>query len=173
MENRPNFCAQCGAQLDDADSFCVRCGKEIGSAPSATAAPAYVQQVSSKRSTTLWVIFFLGLLWGVNATYSGIDIILNAKDILDLVDISVFEDAGIDPQMLVDMMTAIGAIILISGILALITAVLVFMRKFHTIALICCIISSILALIALVGIIGLIVAYFLNKSKNEFTPTKV
>ncbi|MCL2317612.1 MAG: zinc-ribbon domain-containing protein [Methanomassiliicoccaceae archaeon] len=166
MNDRPSYCSKCGSQLYESDSFCVRCGAKIDA--QTTSAPVNVQQGSEKRSTKLWIIFALGIIWAVIAIYSGIDAIINAQSSIDMIDIGTWEALGLDPQLLIDMVKAIGVVFIISGILSLITSILVYARRYHTIALVACIIGSILALIALVGIIGLIVAVFLNGSKNEF-----
>ena len=161
MNDGPSYCSKCGAQLIESDSFCVRCGAKIEELSSS--APAYVQPVSSKRSTVLWIIIVLGLIWTVIAILTSIEAFFETEAIAEMVDPGPF-----DIQFIKSMVIALGVMFLISGIMSLITAVLAFVRKFHTAALVCCIFGSILAVISLVGIIGLILAYFLYKAKNEF-----
>ena len=170
------FCTKCGYRLYESDTFCTKCGAEVGVTPTQMSAPQNVQHIDSKRSTTLWVIIIFAAGWAILGIYSGLSTLLNAHDMVysaltpDILD--QLETIGFDPQTLVDVFTIVGALILISGIMSLMTAILVFIRKQHTVALILCIIGSVLMLIGLFGIIGLIVAYFLNKSKHEFAPSK-
>jgi len=140
------------------------CGAMIGTYHNTT--QAKVQDGS--RSTTLSVIAALGIFWGVFAIAYGMVAIVNTEFFMDGVDLGQWEAVGLDIQLLYDMIKAIGVVLLFSGILSMITAVLVLLRKYHTVALISCIIGSVLALISLVGIIGLILAYFLHKSKKDF-----
>jgi magnesium-transporting ATPase (P-type) len=170
MNDKPAFCPTCGAHLGESNTFCAKCGAGIDD-ESTTTSPK-MQNSTSQRSTIMWVIIILAAIWAVFAIIWGIWAIISAQaqidgaltsDILDTLN-----QFDIDPQTLVTAVQAIGAVFLISGIMAAMTAVLVLLRKQHTIALILCIIGSILALIALVGIIGLIMAYYLNKSKGEF-----
>ena len=173
MENNPAFCTSCGAPLRESDTFCIACGAKIGDP--INAASLDTQNGTSKRSTMIWMIVALAIIWAAYAIYSGTAIIIAAQASIDSAltpDLSdQLNTLGVDSQTLVTFMQAIGVVILVSGIMSLITGVLVYLRKQHTIALILCIIGSILALIALAGIVGLIVAYYLNKSKNEFTPS--
>lgn len=61
-----------------------------------------------------------------------------------------------------------GIMLMLSGASAVITAVLVFLGRSHTIALISCVISAILGLSIVIGFYGFLVANAIAKAKDEF-----
>lgn len=173
MEERLAFCPSCGGPLRDSDTFCTECGAKIGESHVATS--PNTQSTTSKKSRMLWVIIILGILWAAAGIILGAETLINAKaqieniltpELLEQLDILNF-----DIDMLVTIVQVTGAVFIISGIMAAMTSVLAYLRRYHSVALILCIIGSVLALISLIGIAGLIVAYYLSKSKGEFIPS--
>lgn len=174
--NKSSFCTSCGAPLRDSDTFCMTCGYKAGGGDgSSQAASRDAQQGLLKRSGRLWVIFALAVIWAAFAIYYGQWYFLNAGPMVDeafAANSSLWDIiSDSDYQLLKNVISAVGIVLLISGIAALMSAVLILIKRLHTVALILCIIGSALALIMIIpGIIGLISAYFLHQSKHEFVP---
>ena len=61
-----------------------------------------------------------------------------------------------------------GILLMLSGVFAMPLAVLIFMRRFHTITVIICVISAIFGLLAIIGFYGIIIAFKIYKAKGEF-----
>jgi len=72
----------------------------------------------------------------------------------------------IDPTMSVFYIP--GIMLMISGLFAAVTAVLVFLKRFHIIAVTTCIISAIFGLAIVIGFYGFTVAHSIAKAKGEF-----
>jgi len=110
----------------------------------------------------------LSIIWAVIILYLSLTIISNIDSIMN----SVIDRVGSDyDQATIDslrsVLTALGYMWFVGGILSLVTGILVLFRKLHTITVVICIVASITSLPY--GIIGFIVAYFIHKSKPEFT----
>jgi len=169
-DDSPHFCMACGAPLRESDTFCTKCGTTVGSV-----APAATRQTQTNRSepnsNTLLLPAVLSAAWAIPAMIAGIFLIVSADYIVSLVDsgtMDILLDYGFTANDFVTLYVVIGALLVASGALAAIASVLAFLKKYYIIALIACIISSLLVIMFLVGIVGIIVAYFLAKSKHEF-----
>jgi len=116
----------------------------------------------------------LSAVWAAIALVLGLFFILGADYIMGIFDSTpdfwnIMEDTyGYTRDDIAYSLFVTGAVIAASGAFAAVTAVLSMTKKFHFVALIACIISSLLGLIILVGAIGFIVAYFIYKAKDEF-----
>lgn len=170
-DNSSNFCISCGAPLRDSDTFCPTCGATVGQtgSTSGTPMPSHTRSVwSSKLSLKLIILAMLSIIWAVIILYLSLTIISNIDSIMN----SVIDRVGSDyDQATIDslrsVLTALGYMWFVGGILSLVTGILVLFRKLHTITVVICIVASITSLPY--GIIGFIVAYFIHKSKPEFT----
>ena len=167
----PCFCSICGASLRESGTFCSKCGASIGSngfAVSRSNSYNYIKPKSNK----LIIIGILSLAWGLYALYSGTNMALTAEATLNSVfssyDPTFWDGKGTNLDTLITFITVAGVLISLSGIFALITAITSFFKRFYIVALVSCIISSVLALVIIIGIVGLIVAYFIHISKEDF-----
>lgn len=158
-EETPSFCTGCGAPLREADTFCTACGSKNAGYASVPAA----QQGTQKRSARLWAIFALAVIWAAYAICYSIWCFLTPNPTF-----SGFQ------QIADTLFTIMAVITLISGIAALMTAILILMRRMHLVALILCVAGSVFAFAGGFSVIpmfiGLVVAYFLFKSDYEFMP---
>ena len=161
----PRYCVKCGSVLQNNETFCTICGAKTNSSGA---------EKSSQKGNKLLVIGIFSVIWALCGIGMGLDLILTADASISQMDSlmpgfwDAMEEVGITADYIESMIVLIGSILTVSGVLAAITAVLSFAKRQYTIALIACILSSILALIMLVGIIGLIVAYFITQAKQEF-----
>jgi len=160
---------KCGAPLRESDTFCTTCGEAIGSTPQAQPYPQY--GYPQKKSNNLLIVGILSAIWALIALILGLYLVFSAEAIVGELDSATWDiliDSGLTYDDITGVLVMIGAIIAASGALAAVTAVLSFTKRFYVVALIACIISSILGLIILVGAIGFFVAFFIYKAKNEF-----
>ena len=161
----PRYCVKCGSLMQNNETFCTICGAKTNSSGA---------EKSSQKGNKLLVIGIFSVIWALCGIGLGLDTILTADEFISQTDSlmpgfwDAMEEFGITADYIESMIVSIGAVITVSGLLAAITAVLSFAKRQYTIALIACILSSILALILLVGIIGFIVAYFITQAKEEF-----
>ncbi|MDR1404239.1 MAG: zinc ribbon domain-containing protein [Candidatus Methanoplasma sp.] len=167
----PNFCTSCGAPLRDSDEFCKSCGtSRIGGTE--TGPREQYGRARTGTKNTLTILGILCAVWAIISLFEGISAISSVDALLDSMkgyteywDI-ISETIG--ENTLRAMFSAIGALFVISGILSAVTALLCFLKRFYTIALVTCLIASVCVLVGLVGIIGLIVAFFIHKNKDSF-----
>ena len=113
----------------------------------------------------------LSAVWAVIASLIGIYMISIANSLVAEMGqdtLNTFLNLGYTQDDVVNLIIAIGAVILASGLMAAVTAILSFLKKFYIIALITCIISAVLGLIILIGFVGFIIAYLIHNRKHEF-----
>ena len=168
-EGSHNFCTKCGANVHDYDEFCPACGEVLkeGAKPAANR--------SYNPNSKLPLIKALGGIWAIYAIINGITSIIFIDNMMTMME-DIFVGMGLEyADMWYSMedfyrmfMLVSGALCLVSGILAVVCTYCCIKKKNHTIALMTCIIGSILVIPSLVGLVGLIVAHFLSKSKPEF-----
>lgn len=168
------YCTQCGANLKDDDTFCSECGYPVGG--STENAEQYEKSKKSMAVSNakgyIIAIVLLCIAWGVLAIYNGMDLVFNINSIIEQLKQSDMWDTVLQymtEQEFRNIMAAMGYVLIASGVLALVTALLVYLKKNYKIALIMCILSSILALIFIIGIFGFIVVYLITKTKDVFT----
>ncbi len=130
-----------------------------------------------KNNIGLPVIGVLSAIWALGALGLGLMLVINAEAIADLALESYgqefFDEYGITYEFFMQFVALLGAVLTASGALAAVTAVTAFMKKFYTVALVTCIISSILGMVILLGIIGLFVANLIRHAKDEFDPSGI
>ena len=169
-EEPPNFCTSCGAPLRESDTFCTTCGASV-SGHSSTA-PPYARYESPKpKDKRLLIMAILSAVWAVFAIWQGLEGVLAAESAVSGLESSPEFDFIFElftHNELVSLIVAVSAVILASGILAAVTAILAGTKRFYTVALVACIFSAALGLIAIVGFVGFIVAYFIHTRKYEF-----
>ncbi|MDR2698727.1 MAG: zinc ribbon domain-containing protein [Candidatus Methanoplasma sp.] len=170
MEDKENsnFCSGCGAPLRDSDTFCASCGTTRGGSANTT------QYGNPKpKSHTLVVAAVLSIIWALIALGLGIYFTLWVDSLMDLINstpeyLEILNEYGITTSDMSSVLYMIGAVLIASGLFAAISAALCLMKKFYIVALIMCILASVLVITALVGIVGLIVAYLIYKGRDEF-----
>jgi hypothetical protein len=160
------FCQKCGKEIDGGAAFCPSCGAPAGgqpnNGPSYNSGPAYApgpefnnpngsygssgnyqNQNKQDLGSNLTIVVIFGILWAIISLPLGF--------------IGIYGGFILVP-------------LAISGLFAVITIILILMRKSHTLALVLCIIGSALGLICFIipGIFGLFMAYLLHQSKDKF-----
>lgn len=103
---------------------------------------------------TLTIILVLGLLWAIGSLMLGIFILAFG--------IPFFYLAGV----------MAGAVCLGGSAFAFISCVNIYMQKNHQLALVCCILGSVIAIFTggiIAGVVGIIFAFLLSKEKYRFT----
>lgn len=168
--DHPGFCTECGAPLRESDTFCTSCGAEPGNPPSRPHAYA------KPKTDTLMIAGILSLISAVLALVIGTYYILDAeavgRSIYETRETGLWDAAGFGLDTIVLVCTAVGALLIVSGVLALIAAAASFVKRSYAVALTVCIISAVLGLMMLVGIIGFVAAYVIYKAKNDFKDNK-
>ena len=164
-DNTLNFCTGCGANIRSSDEFCPSCGLSLKE-KKAPAARQYEQ-----KTYRLYIVAILGVIWAIYALFYGIDLISNIDQAMNNLTSNPYWDAISDiytEDVLKSLMITLAYLMIASGILAAITAVFCILKKMYIVALIACILGSILSLIFIVGIVGFICVYLITKSKWEF-----
>jgi len=154
MNDRPNFCANCGVPLSESETHCFACGARSGNAA------LYGQSIEKQRtdkgmSVILIVAAFLSLLWAMVALTFGLTFF-----ILEHIDFYFFDFFHIEGMMW-----------MISGGLSVITTITAFSRKFFLISLSSCLIASVIVLPW--GIVGIVVSIMIIISRSEFKRSKL
>ncbi|MCL2296496.1 MAG: zinc ribbon domain-containing protein [Methanomassiliicoccaceae archaeon] len=168
-EEKNNFCTSCGAPLRDSDTFCASCGSTREAARTYSSSQQYSQ--SQAKKNTLPFIGIACLLWAAVALFIGIFFIYCIDYLVDAIMADASWDVyseTLNEESLRSLFLTIGAILIASGAFSAISAILCFLKKMYIVALISCIIASVLGLIILAGIVGIFVAFFINKNKGEF-----
>ena len=166
-EDNNNFCMSCGAPLRDSDTFCTNCGS---TRKGAAGSPAQqYNQPPAKKSNTLLFLGIACLLWAAFAIVIGIYYLHSVDSMIDTL-MNDYEElfANIGEDYLRSIFVAFGAVFIASGALGAIAGLLCILKRMYIVALITCIIASVLALISVVGIVGFIVAFFIYKNKGGF-----
>ncbi|MDR0509267.1 MAG: hypothetical protein LBG63_05565, partial [Candidatus Methanoplasma sp.] len=132
-------------------------------------------QPQAKKSYALMILGIACFAWAIFALYDGIYTLYNVDGEIEAMK-NILMDAGYENLLseffegdsIRNMLIAVSAVIVASGALSAIAGLLCITKRLYIVALITCIIASVLALIFLVGIIGFIVAYFIYKNKDKF-----
>ena len=157
------YCSKCGKEVESGASYCSYCGAAMtgqterhdgwidnyGPNSPNNSGASYAPAGLGNMLTN---IYRLGILWAIVAILLGI-----------------FYIDGVNIIFGADLIMTIGVMSIISGIFALLTSVLIIIRKGYIVAFILCLVGSILAIIFIVGIIGLFFAYQITKEKDRFT----
>lgn len=175
------FCGKCGRELKDDQNFCPVCGCEADATAKAGADPKmkYVPKPPRGPPDVRFIGIFCAV-WAIIAVAVGI--IVLASNISDNVwgsltpeMIKWLKEQGFteeDIRALADMVIrvsyTVGVFILLSGILAGISAGCCFARKKYTVALYTALFSTILALVILVGLCGFVFVYLIHRNKDGF-----
>jgi magnesium-transporting ATPase (P-type) len=126
-----------------------------------------------QKSNRLIFVSILSFLWAIAAISMGFYYMVAADAIVEETLI-ILDDMGYVINFdLAQLIIIFGALMLSSGILAAVTGVFSLLKRFYVVALVTCILSAALAMIFIVGFFGLIVAFFIYKSKDEFTDNRV
>lgn len=170
MDDGTGFCVRCGAALGEGDAFCSECGNAAGD----IAGCADCRTVAAEADTSngrLMLAAMLCLLWGLISLYVGLDTLWSVDAVMetfaemDLLDalIPYISEAELRSSIVVT------AYIFLAGAAASLTAgILAGIKRQYTVAVVSCIIASVLGSLALVGIFGFLVAYMIHKSKGAF-----
>jgi len=160
-DNTLNFCTECGANIRSYDEFCPSCGCNLKQ-------KSQRQNVTNRGDNKLNLVAIMGGIWAFFALMVGIVCIVSLDAMMDAM-IEVYGNT-FDVEFLETIILIVGYCLLASGILSVISVVLCATRKYYTIALITCIVGSLLALLCtiIIGILGFIAAYWIYKSKDWF-----
>ncbi len=163
------FCTRCGAILQEDYVFCPECGSPVGDAEAHAACSAASADAGRSRLT---LIAAMCIIWGLIALYFGISILTNLDTMVDAVmDSGIFEEVGmlVTEAEVGETMRMLAYITLAGAAAAMVAGVLCGIRREYGIAVLACVIASILGLVLFVGVIGFAVAYMISRSKAAFT----
>ena len=169
-----NFCSNCGAPMRDSDTFCASCGTTVGKSAAST------QQYgnSKPKSSRLTAIIVLSAIWAIVALAFGLYLIFARESLLAYFDSlpdfwdTMYDLYGATRDDTFNSLYFTGIVMAASGALAALTAILAAIKRFYILALIACILSSIIGLFVIVGFVGFIVAYLIYKARGNFTAGK-
>ncbi len=172
------FCIYCGAELSESDTFCTACGAEVppeGSVPAPDTAqgPAPAYQRSGGKLGSLGTLM---LLYGIVAMILALMLLASyiAFDTFwemmedDPAYKPIIDSYSKDDMKLGTLLS--GATFLGSSICALISGYLTNKRENYNMALLTCILATVLSFSMIITlIIGIIVTIKLSSGKSEFT----
>ncbi len=165
------FCTQCGAEMGPEDTFCPSCGARAdgGANPNRRA-------TTSAESNSLDNTRVLILLYGVFALGLGLLALAGSSMMTDPGMKQAFIDAGInvDLEELAASAAMESAVVVVSGICALISSYLVSKRTNHTAAWVLCVAAAAASLILfplgiITFVVGLYMAYRVKKAEPLFS----
>lgn len=191
-EKELTFCTRCGAKISSDAAFCPECHAQVAVIPQKTAEEYFQKDVGLKQSNTMLWTKILLFVYGGLALISGIMLagmsgwslsVLESSDPEYLK--SLLDSLGMTKQQYLDFCNVAGIAYLISGALALISGVMCAKRRYNKIAVVLCVIASIVSSLQLIAvpadqmasnavfvavtvIVGLIVACLIYKVRNEF-----
>lgn len=167
MDDGTRFCVRCGAALGEGDAFCSECGNAAGD----IAGCADRRTAADTGNGRLMLAAILCLLWGLISLYVGLDTLWSVDAVMetfaemDLLDALIPYISEAELRSLI----VVTAYIFLAGAAASLTAgILAGIKRQYTVAVVSCIIASVLGSLALVGIFGFLVAYMIHKSKGAF-----
>ena len=171
------FCTGCGTAVEPGMQFCPQCGLVIkGSAADEEMQERYKQiDVAVSYARRNWLIFLLAV-YAIPATIAGIIILVNAGATADSIWASdAFQEwiksKGYNYTVddIKNFITYAGAMELVSGLCAAASLACVCMRKYWIVAIITCLVASILCFWSIFGmIIGFIVTWMIFDSRDLF-----
>jgi len=168
-----NFCTECGANIHQNDEYCPACGYKLKDY-SANYTNNYVDpRYRAETIRRLNIVIITGAIWAVIAILNSIYSLVTFDSLIDSIreiyieaSLSLTEDFI---ELLRSIMIATSIVLIISSILAMISAILCWQKKFYNVAYWACIIGSILSLIYIIpGVIGLILSSRIKAAKSEF-----
>jgi len=165
------YCTQCGAEMGPEDTFCPSCGARADGAVNPNRrAPA------SAESNSLDTTRILILLYGIFALGFGLLALAGSSMMNDPSMQQAFIDAGLDVdfESLAASAALESAVVVVSGICAIISSYFVSKRTNHTLALILCIAAAAASLILfplgiITFVVGLYMAYRVKKAESLFS----
>ena len=178
-ESAESFCTQCGAKLEPGATFCSACGKGVsemsgssdaGASPSG---PAPGRTANAPNNEPMRTISFAILIWGVFAAIFGAYCLIASDSIVQILKDTgtwqQFVDMGYTESYVKDIFVWSGALMLASGLTALLSAHFVYRGERFQIAFVMCLISTLFACTGIITfVIGLIVCYQIYKYKSQF-----
>ncbi len=191
------FCYKCGASLPNGADFCPECGASIRNAGTSERVE-YTARPSSGLKKDLGAIPILIMVYGILAIIGALLTLLVGASLESMIDtFREFVKEGVitqdDFDQLMNMLGLVdeaaipavklkfiteGAILAISGILALVSANFCSKLQNFKVALTCCMVSSGVTLFMMVfldptgiilAIVGFIISYLIYQKKDLFT----
>lgn len=163
--NDSKFCVSCGSKVNEESTVCSVCGKHVNE--------NYEVKTPSKpvKNYLIFVAAF-SLIYAVFSIVMGSSMISMTDAVIEALkgETEIWEELMnlTTEDELKNMMVYLGAAVVLSGVFAAITGILSALKKYYIIALICCIISTLLGAIILIGLAGIIIAVLIVSSKYAF-----
>ncbi len=186
-EDNFGFCPKCGASLPADSNYCPECGAILGNVGSTqNAASAPVDKTTEPMSGWFLISTFCLTLYGIVMLISGIYLVIDTPALLDMMNqvyldaygMSIYQELSellgmeITRDYLVQIFTTAGIGAIISAIVALVSAVLCYKRRFYMITLALTVIVMLISIFTggslLSLIVGLIVLFGIYSSKPYF-----
>lgn len=169
------FCNQCGKELEYNSQFCRHCGAIVTGTPADEARKNdFKRMEEAANEGRITLITFLIAIYAIPAFIFAIYAVFNIDHITnslwnDDAIHKVFIENNITQSMVHDAVTAISYMMLVSGLAAVASGVLCFLRRYWLVAVVCCFIAAVLCVWSIFGaIIGIFVGWFLISAKPSF-----
>lgn len=168
------FCSQCGFKLSEGDHFCPSCGKSISDMYSETGACSTKEHCNNSLTNKMNFLAALMIIYAAPAILLGAYLFIDATSLTDvlwnnaefqqiLIDMNISYDSLLESFKLTGIMT------LVSGVFVAISFVVTLKRISWKIAVITCVIGSILAYSTIIGlVIGLVIAFMLYNARSYY-----
>jgi hypothetical protein len=171
------FCTACGKSIEPGMQFCPHCGMVVSGSE---ADEEFKERQKEFGKVILmarrnWLIFFLGI-YAIPVIIASIIVLVDASATANAVWASDefqswIASHGYDYSLqdIQNFITYAGAMGLASGICALISLILVYIRKLWIVAVITCFLAAVLCFWSIFGIIiGFLVAWMIVGSRDMF-----
>ena len=179
MEDRYDFCVDCGCRLRPDAYFCPECGAPVGGSEP-PAGGRYSENdpspaVTESRIRTLTLALGLYCIPVIILSFVFVfDASVMAETIYDNADFQQWLADNLDFALTENefrsALLSVGGLAMASGIMAFISMVCVIIRRHATIAFVTCLLAAILCFWSIAGlVIGMLVALYIRSSEGIFT----
>jgi predicted RNA-binding Zn-ribbon protein involved in translation (DUF1610 family) len=177
MEKEPFYCTSCGKELAPGSEYCPACGAQTAS-QDATQQDATYQNAMQTNATyrkeqekKALIAAILLAIGAIVTLWFGIDAMsTSASEIDDLVRELDKIGLSVNADDIENIMNAIGYFWIAGGVICLIPAVLCFMKKYYTIAIIFSVLGIVVGLLStVIGVVFAIIAVlYVKDAKPAF-----
>lgn len=165
MSDNEQFCSNCGVKLDSNSHYCPSCGLRVPGRNEAQVAEEREAVAQVMKSRPRWAAYLM-LVYGIPLLCLGIYYYIDASAITDaLWDNSTFvdtmDDLGVTMSEYEQYIEWFGMAWVVSGVSAIASAMLCFVRKFYYLALVVCLISAIFSISGIFALLMSLLAFWL------------
>ncbi len=177
MVDETKFCTGCGANLEPGMQFCPKCGKVVSGSEADADMKENMEEmikVATEMRRT-WLLFLL-FVYAIPITISGIIALADASTVTDAIWKSDSFQSWLSSRGfnwthddILNYVKYASALMLASGICALLSGILVYKRKLWIASVILCLLAAIFCFWSIFGmLIGFLVTWMLVDAKPLF-----